>query len=172
MLRLIFFTYRLDFRCEPEVMQYWLTGRGIFYSWHQQIIAAMFFFFKKNAQGSCIVSPSTDGKIAGFFCSRLGFDVLYGSSHKSSIAVTRQALNRLKQSGRLCLVGDGSRGPAFILQPGLHYLSEKAQQPLIYVECSPSWALTFNKSWDRFQIPLPFSKITITLKSPALTTVN
>lgn len=165
-LRLLFYSYRIEVACAPETVKYLHEGNGIFYFWHQQIIAGMFFFFKYNAQGACIVSPSADGKIVGFICNKLGFNVLYGSSYKSSISVTRKALATLKESGRLCLVGDGSRGPAFQLQSGLSYLSAKSNRPLIFVECKPEKALTFNKSWDRFQLPLPLSKIYVKIHAP------
>lgn len=165
-LRLLFFTYRLEVTYAPGFKKHLENHTGIFYFWHQQIIAGMFFFFKSDAQGSCVVSPSSDGKIAGFICNKLGFNVLYGSAHKSSISVTRQSLMELNVNGKLCLIGDGSRGPAFQLQKGLTYLSEKSGKPLIYVDCKPQWALTFSKSWDQFQVPLPFSKINVTVHAP------
>lgn len=165
-LRCLFFTYRLEVVYAPGVKDHLNDHTGIFYFWHQQIIAGMFFFFKMNAQGSCVVSPSSDGKIAGFICQKLGFNVLYGSAHKSSISVTRQALMELSLKGSLCLVGDGSRGPAFQLQKGLMYLSQKSGKPLVFVDCKPKCAFTFIKSWDQFQVPLPFSKIVVTLHQP------
>jgi len=136
---------------------------GVFYFWHQHIVAGMFFFFKNRVQGSCVVSPSNDGKIVGSLCNRLGFNVLYGSAHKQPITLLRQTLSALKNDGRLCLVGDGSRGPAFVLQPGINYLAEKTGSRLMFVECSASRAIAFTKSWDQFKVPVPFSTITVTV---------
>ncbi len=162
-VRLLFLTYRLDVTYTAEARQVIKNSVGLFYFWHQQIVSGMFFFYSLRAQGACVVSPSNDGRIAGFICQKLGFDVLYGSSHKASIGVARQALATLRERGRLCLVGDGSRGPAFQLQRGVIYLAQKSGAPLVFVECRPQWAITFKKSWDKFQIPLPFSKISVTL---------
>lgn len=166
-LRLLFFTYRLDVSYKNKNVIPLDQQSGIFYFWHQQIIAGMFFFFKNRAQGACIASPSSDGKIAGYICQKLGFNVLYGSSHKASISVLRRSLMELSAKGRLCLVGDGSRGPAFKLQSGVTALASKANAPLVFVECHVSSALTFKKSWDQFKVPLPFSKISITVHEPA-----
>jgi lysophospholipid acyltransferase (LPLAT)-like uncharacterized protein len=143
-----------------------MTNTGIFYFWHQQIIAGMTLFFKIKATGHCVVSPSADGKFVGYVCQRLGFSVLYGSSHKAAVSLVRQALQVLKVNRQLCLVGDGSRGPAFRVQQGVRYLAAKTQVPLIFVECSSSWHLTFTKSWDKFQLPLPFSKIRVHVHAP------
>jgi len=160
-VRLLFMTYRL--RVEYKGVADASQIKGVVYFWHQQIIAGMYFFFKTRRTGACVVSPSNDGRMVGFVCQKLGFDVLYGSHHKETIKLVRSALNALKVSGRLCLVGDGSRGPAFQLQKGVSFLAEKSDTPLMYIECRPQWAFTFKKSWDKFQIPLPFSKIFVTV---------
>src|SRR3972149_7060837 len=151
-LRLLFFTYRLEIKTISGKKINIHEPQGIFYFWHQHILSGMFFFFKQRAQGACVVSPSGDGKFAGFICEKLGFTVLYGSGHKASITVTRQALAALKTTGRLCLVGDGSRGPAKQLQPGLLFLAKKSGQPLVFVDCQPARAVTVKKSWDQFKI--------------------
>ncbi len=160
-MRFLFATYRLHITYDPHLIQPLQKQPGIYYFWHQQIIAGMLFFFKSKSSGYCVVSPSNDGKFAGFACKKLGFNVLYGSSHKSSIKLLRQCLSVLNKNQQLCLVGDGSRGPAFTLQKGISYLATKSNLPLIFVDAKPQWAYTLKKSWDKFQIPLPFSKISI-----------
>lgn len=126
----------------------------------------MFFFFKTKSKGYCIASPSSDGKIAGFICEKFGFNVLYGSSTKSLLSLIKNSMNVLQERRQLCVVGDGSRGPAFKLQKGVSYLAKKNNLPLIFVECKPTRAITFKKSWDKFKIPLPFTTIHVTLHKP------
>jgi lysophospholipid acyltransferase (LPLAT)-like uncharacterized protein len=163
-LRLLFLTYRLEVVYATDDKKKLLDMHGVFYFWHQQIISGMYFFFKHHARGACVVSPSHDGMVAGYICQKLGFDVLYGSSHKSSVRLVRNALQELQRTGRLCLVGDGSRGPAFQLQPGISYLADKVGIPLVFIDCAPGWTYTFTKSWDQFKLPLPFSKIVVTVR--------
>ncbi len=168
LVRLLFLTYRLEASYHPSFRLPVNEAQGVFYFWHQNILSGMFFFFKTKSVGHCIISPSNDGRIAGFVCQRIGFNVLYGSSHKASIALVRQSIAALRQNKRLCLVGDGSRGPAFKLQPGISYLAEKSNLPVFFVDCTPSWAFTFKKSWDQFKIPLPFSKIIVRVHEPVM----
>ncbi|MCK4517618.1 DUF374 domain-containing protein [Candidatus Babeliales bacterium] len=158
-LRLLFATYRLRVTDETNKD----IANGVVYSWHQQIIPGMFFFFKRKILGHCVVSPSSDGQLAGFVTQKLGFTVLYGSPYKSPITLVRKALTVLKTEKRLCLVGDGSRGPAKKLQPGVTYLAKKSELPLIFIDCKSQWKITLKNTWDQLQIPLPFSKIFITV---------
>ncbi len=165
-LRALFSTYRLRVIYASGVQQPLTNQEGVFYFWHQHILSGMFFFHALKSQGACIVSPSGDGKIAGYLCQKLGFTVLYGSSFKSPITLLRGAFSALQGNRRLCMVGDGSRGPAFKLQPGVSYLAEKTDLPIIFVDCQPARAITFTKSWDQFKLPLPFTTITITVNTP------
>ncbi len=167
LIRILFMTYKIRITLDDFYKNKTLHDqKGIFYFWHQHIISGIYFFFKIKGKGSCIVSPSKDGKIAGFICSKLGFNVLYGSSTKSPIKLIKQSLTVLKQTKQLCVIGDGSRGPAFKLQKGLKYLADKNDIPLVFIECKPSRTLTLKKSWDQFKLPLPFSTISITVHKP------
>ncbi|MFA5075221.1 MAG: DUF374 domain-containing protein [Candidatus Babeliales bacterium] len=165
LIRLLFTTYRLKIENNKNLKTNLDDLCGVLYFWHQNIIAATFFFFKIKATGHCIISPSQDGKIMGFIATKLGFTVLYGSAYKQSIQLIRQSLNILKTDKKLCLVGDGSRGPAFKLQGGVIYFAKKSNLPLMFVECKSSKFVSIKKSWDNFQIPLPFSKIYIKINS-------
>ena len=160
-LRTLFATYRLNFTSDPDLNKNFSENIGVFYFWHQQTIAASYFLMKVKASRYCLVSSSNDGKLAGGVVKLFGFDVIYGSAFKNTIQVTRQALKILKNNQSFCIVGDGSRGPAFELKKGVPFLAIKANKPLFFVHSSSSWHFTFKKSWDKFQIPLPFSKINI-----------
>lgn len=167
LVRCLFLTYRLKFTCDDFYKNKELQKQhGVFYFWHQHIISGMFFFFKTNSKGYCIASPSSDGKIAGFICEKLGFNVLYGSSTKSLISLIKNSMSVLQERRQLCVVGDGSRGPAFKLQKGVSYLAKKNDLPLVFVECRVNRAITFKKSWDKFKIPLPFTTIHVRLHKP------
>jgi hypothetical protein len=139
-------------------------NNGIFYSWHKNIFAIAAFLSKNNFSLHCIASPSLDGRFLGALTERIGLKVLYGSAHKNPISLVRESIEILKNHGQLFVIGDGSRGPAEKLQPGVNYFSRKTGLPLIFINCKVSKKIVFKKSWDKFQLPLPFSKIYIELK--------
>lgn len=166
-IKLLINTYRIQITNKKATPIH--TFDGVFYTWHQNIIAATAFFVKQKSHIHCIVSPSHDGKIVGNIAQKLGLRVLYGSAHKNPISLTRKSLEVLKTEKKLFLIGDGSRGPAKKLQPGPIYLSKKTNLPLVFIDCKVQWCITLHKSWDKFQIPLPFSKIWIELKPCSFT---
>jgi Kdo2-lipid IVA 3' secondary acyltransferase len=158
LLRLLFLTYRIRVKNSLSYTE------GIFWTWHQDIVATTAFFSQASLSPYFIVSGSKDGRLAGSILERLGNKVLYGSAHKNPIAVTRQALTILQTNKQLFIVGDGSRGPAKQLQGGPIFLAQKANIPLIFINCEVSKKIVLKKTWDKFQIPLPFSTITISLE--------
>src|SRR3989304_5211471 len=76
-LRLLFWTYRLEIKNDLNTEKSINKVQGIFYFWHQNMIAVMFFFFKNKSPGYCVVSSSNDGKIIGFISKKLGFKVIW-----------------------------------------------------------------------------------------------
>lgn len=166
-LRLLFITYRLRKTKEKANL-----NKGVFYFWHQNIIAVMFFLFKNKYIGHYIISPSNDGKIIGFVAKKLGLKVIYGSAYKNALKSIRTSLDILDLNKRIVIIGDGSRGPAFELQRGVIYLAAKSELSLVFIDCKSEWTITFNKSWDKFKIPLPFSKIRVKVHTPVLPSID
>ena len=159
-ISLLFITYRLKLKSFSDSQRF---GDGLICCWHQNILAAAAFFMKNDKGGHCIASPSADGKFAGAVAKMLGFKVLYGSPNKSSTYLIRNSIKVLNKYKRLILVADGSRGPAKKLQRGIGYLSRKTNSPIFFIDCESKWKISL-PSWDKFQIPLPFSKILIDVK--------
>jgi lysophospholipid acyltransferase (LPLAT)-like uncharacterized protein len=171
-IKLLFLTYKLKIEPQTNKPINQIFEKGIFYFWHQNIISVAFFFFKKKIVGHCIISPSKDGKIIGFIAQKLGFKVVYGSAYKNTITLVRKTLDILDLNKKIAIVGDGSRGPAKKLQRGVIYFASKSKLPLIFIDCHPSIAIKFNNSWDKFKIPLPFSKIYVKVQTPTYSSID
>jgi lysophospholipid acyltransferase (LPLAT)-like uncharacterized protein len=60
---------------------------------------------------------------------------------------------------------DGPRGPARVAQPGAVWLAKATGNPVLpfHVEASSHWIL---RSWDRTQIPKPFSTVALAVGEP------
>ena len=110
-------------------------------------------------------SQSDEGLISGRLQELMGFRVIYGSSElgrgkRGARSATMKLLKALKEGSSVGITVDGPIGPAFKVQKGILYLSQKTKRPIVPVVARVSRAIVFN-SWDRFTIPLPFSKVTI-----------
>ncbi|MFP4165056.1 MAG: lysophospholipid acyltransferase family protein [Chitinispirillaceae bacterium] len=131
--------------------------------WHSRLLVSSFVFRKTGK--SAVVSSSKDGRMAADVAMKWGHEIIYGSSSRGGLAALRQCVKVLKNRGSIAITPDGPRGPREVVKPGVAQISIMSGAPVvpISVNCSRAWHL---KSWDRFLIPTPFSKVTITLGEP------
>ena len=60
---------------------------------------------------------------------------------------------------------DGPRGPRYEVQEGALSLAQLTGLPIVPFACNLGWKIRL-KSWDRFQIPLPFSRCEMIFEQP------
>ena len=109
-----------------------------------------------------MVSSSEDGNILAQTLEQLGFSLIRGSSSRGGDEVKRAMQHSLQREEIVALTPDGPRGPANEYKFGMLRLASENHYPLVFADiCHTStWKL---KSWDRFEIPKPFSKTTVKL---------
>lgn len=132
--------------------------------WHNCLIAAPLnkVKFSGKAPASALASASKDGAVIESVISHFGVKTVRGSSSRRGVAALIALKKALKAGEQLFVTPDGPRGPRYHLQPGVIKLAQSSGAPIIPVRFthSSSWRV---KSWDRFHIPKPFSRITIHL---------
>jgi lysophospholipid acyltransferase (LPLAT)-like uncharacterized protein len=112
-----------------------------------------------------MISENFDGEWIARIIERFGFRTSRGSTSHGG----RRALLRLKREMDRGLPAgfavDGPRGPARTVQPGAVWLAKLTGNPVVpfHMEASSYWSLT---SWDRTQIPKPFSTVAIAVGAP------
>ncbi|MGE9289910.1 MAG: lysophospholipid acyltransferase family protein [Puniceicoccales bacterium] len=130
--------------------------------WHNHIFLAVIGKkkFKRPYRMSAIASTSRDGAWPAAIFQMMGTTIIRGSAHRRGVRAAREMLAVHRSGEDLCLTPDGSRGPIYHLRPGAVFLSKQAQSPLILVSATfhRAWRL---KSWDRFYLPKPFSRIDV-----------
>ncbi len=128
----------------------------IFLVWHGRIFIVPYFFRRRGIMP--LISPSEDGEIAAQIMERWGYKVLRGSSSHAIIKAWNQMKGELDQGGELIIVPDGPRGPNRKLKPGCIKLAQETGADLIPFTFSSS-RKRFLKSWDRFLMFHPFSRV-------------
>lgn len=130
--------------------------------WHNCLFAAPLTKtrFSGSAPASALASASRDGAVIESIVSSFGVKTIRGSSSRRGVAALIALKKALKAGEHLFVTPDGPRGPVYQLQPGVVKLAQSSGAPIIPVrfEHSSSWRL---KSWDKFHIPKPFSKVVI-----------
>ena len=107
-----------------------------------------------------IISASKDGAwLVGFF-ELMGIKAIRGSSSWGA----REAANAMIKTARagydLGITPDGPRGPIYSFKPGGLIIARRAKLPMLLVGMEFTRVKQL-RSWDRFIIPWPFSKVTV-----------
>lgn len=118
-----------------------------------------------GTEASALVSQSRDGAILTELLERWGYRVVRGSSSKSGRDAL-DALTELASNSLVLITPDGPRGPAGKFKAGAVVAAQRAGVPLVLCGVEFSAAYRFSKSWDRFALPLPFSKIILRYSQP------
>ena len=113
-----------------------------------------------------MASKSPDGEIIATFLALWGFKAARGSSSKGGDLAVLEFLEALKGAPGGALTPDGPRGPARRCKRGILTLAEQGDT-LILPSSSSSSRPRFLNSWDRFLLPLPFSRCVVVF-APAL----
>jgi lysophospholipid acyltransferase (LPLAT)-like uncharacterized protein len=131
--------------------------------WHGRILPATYYFRRRGIV--VITSENFDGEWIAGIIERFGFGTARGSTSRGA----RKALLQLKRdmaAGKPAgFTLDGPRGPARKAQPGAVWLAKATGNPVLpfHLEADRYWTVN---SWDRTQIPKPFSTVAISMGEP------
>jgi lysophospholipid acyltransferase (LPLAT)-like uncharacterized protein len=132
--------------------------------WHNRLLIFPFVLrrFFPNRGGAALISASRDGDLLADAIKRFDFAVVRGSSSRLGASAILQLTDVLASGRDVVITPDGPRGPAYELGPGIIFLAQKSGAAVLPVnmEYSSCWRL---KSWDRFILPRPFSKVRIVI---------
>jgi lysophospholipid acyltransferase (LPLAT)-like uncharacterized protein len=147
------------------------AGQAIYCVWHNRLALSMrayFSYIQHHRRGhslAAVVSASKDG---GFLAAILeGFTVqpVRGSSSRRGPQALLELTSWAGKGYDLAITPDGPRGPCYRVREGVISLAQLTGLPIIPFSCHLSGKIRV-KSWDRFQIPIPFSRCKMLLGEP------
>lgn len=134
--------------------------------WHNRIIAITLTFMRHYPDGrkgvSVLTSPSKDGEILAQVMAAFGMGSIRGSSSRRGSRAVLECARHLESGADLAVTPDGPKGPRYSLGPGLILLAQKTHARILPVHARFSNAIEL-KTWDGFRIPLPFSRVDVTI---------
>src|ERR1044071_535108 len=155
-------------RFDVEGREHWdEAARGgrppIYPCWHDRIFAGTYFF--RGRRIVIMTSRSFDGEYIARFIQRLGYGAVRGSSTRGGVGALVE-LSRIVPRG--CPAGfsaDAPRAPRHVAKMGAVLLAKKTGQAVLPfgVNAERFWSL---RSWDRMQIPKPFSRVRVRFAPP------
>jgi lysophospholipid acyltransferase (LPLAT)-like uncharacterized protein len=137
--------------------------RPIMAFWHGRILTATYYF--RNRAIVVMISENFDGEWIARIIQAFGYGTSRGSTSRGGQRALLQLKRQMEAGKPAGFAVDGPRGPARKVQPGVVWLAKLTGNPVVpfHMEASSYWSLG---SWDRTQIPKPFSTVALTVGAP------
>ena len=167
-IRLCIRTWRLRWQDLPTGKR---PERPVIYAlWHNRIpIGLACFEFSKSVWQddniAAMISASRDGGFITNIVQRFGMQSIRGSTSRRGPQALLEATSWLERDYSVAITPDGPRGPVYKVQDGIIQLSKLTGRPVIPVSTFTHWKIHL-KSWDRLQIPLPFTRCDVRFGEP------
>ena len=144
------------------------SGRPVLFAlWHGELLPLL--WHQRGRGVAVVISEHRDGEIIAQIAHSLGYRTVRGSSSRGASRALLGLAREIEAGHDGAITPDGPRGPARVFAPGAAVAAQRTGAPIVPIRASASraWRL---KSWDRFLIPKPFARVTVTIGP--LTQVN
>ena len=137
--------------------------RPIMAFWHGRVLTATYYF--RNRGIVVMISENFDGEWIARIIESFGYGTSRGSTSRGGQRALLQLKREMEDGKPAGFAVDGPRGPARRVQPGVVWLAKLTGNPIVpfHMEASSYWSLG---SWDRTQIPKPFSTVALAVGTP------
>lgn len=164
LIRIFFTTLRLHLKDHSGFTKNPPDFPVIIALWHNRIFAVILAYLRKypvDRRGLFILtSPSRDGEILTEVMATFCIGSIRGSTSRRGSQALLELTTKLQQGFDIAITPDGPRGPQYYLHPGLLLLARTTGARILPIHAHFSHAITL-KSWDKFRIPLPFSRVDV-----------
>ncbi len=133
--------------------------------WHGSMLPIWWAF--RGLRPTAMVSASRDGALLAQLLQDWNYRTVRGSSSQGGSAALSD-LVRAAHDHVVMLTPDGPRGPSQEMKPGAVVAAQRAGVPLLLVAARVSRSKIFERSWDRFVLPLPFATVTLVIDVPCM----
>jgi len=140
------------------------AGKRIIYAfWHNRIFLATWFWRHRGIV--VMTSQSFDGECIARFIQRFGYGAARGSSTRGGHRALLMMAACLHRGLDVAFTLDGPRGPVYVAKKGAVMLAKLTGQAILpfHIAAEAFWEAP---SWDRFQIPKPFTRAVVLLGPP------
>jgi len=170
--RLVLHTARYQIEGQKHVDRVHAAGRPlIIAAWHGMTMMLMGYLYSREdlSRYVSVVPDDPRGEVLSIFARRLGSTATFPISMEANSMVAARRLlamiRQMKQGNSLYLNPDGPDGPTHEPKKGVVFIARKAGALIIPTGAFTTTAYHIPR-WDRYTIPLPFSRIAILLAEP------
>src|SRR5262245_4845371 len=135
--------------------------------WHGRILSGTWVF--RNRGIVVMASANFDGQWISRIIRRFGFGAVAGSTSRGGARALVEMKREIERGNPVAFTLDGPRGPARVAQPGAVWLAGATGSPILsfHAESTEAWT---TRSWDKTQVPKPFSTVALAIHAPIFVT--
>jgi lysophospholipid acyltransferase (LPLAT)-like uncharacterized protein len=135
----------------------------IYTLWHNRVFLGTHFWQRRRIV--VMTSQSFDGEYIARFIKRFGFGAARGSSTRGGTGAIVEMVRLMRAGCPTAFTIDGPKGPRYVAKMGAVLLAKKTGQPILPFTITTSRHWEAN-SWDRFQVPKPFTRALVSIAAP------
>jgi lysophospholipid acyltransferase (LPLAT)-like uncharacterized protein len=136
----------------------------IYTFWHNRVFLSTYFWQKRRIV--VMTSQSFDGEYIARFIQRFGYGAARGSSTRGAVGAIIEMSRLMRAGSPTAFTIDGPKGPRYIAKMGAVLLAKKTGQPVLPFTINAQRFWEARRSWDGFQVPLPFSRAHVIIAPP------
>jgi lysophospholipid acyltransferase (LPLAT)-like uncharacterized protein len=137
----------------------------LFVIWHNRLFigAELSRRHRPGRPLHCLISASKDGAWLAACFEHAGVRTIRGSSSRGGREAAAGLVRVLRSGHDAGITPDGPRGPRYVFKPGALIVARRAGARVMAlgVAYESAWRL---RSWDRFFLPRPFSRVHLVLR--------
>ena len=160
-------TLRVEFINKEIIDKLKQQNKNIIYVfWHGQQF--LMVYNHRKSKIAIMTSLSKDGEIQTKILELFGYKCIRGSSSKGGDQALRNMVRAIKAGHDCAFAIDGPRGPIYKAKPGAVFLAKLSSAVILPVSCSVRYSKIFEKAWDKYILPYPFSKAVLIYGNPII----
>lgn len=134
----------------------------IFAAWHNRLALSLMLYeyYVRRPQPqrklTCLVSASKDGGLLARVMELFHIEPTRGSSSRRGAQALRELVALGDRGYDIAITPDGPRGPCYVVRDGVIATAQLTGMTIVPASYHLNWKIRL-KSWDRFQLPLPFA---------------
>ena len=135
----------------------------IYTFWHNRVLLSTYFWQRRRIV--VMTSRSFDGEYIARFIQRFGYGAARGSSTRGATGAVVEMVRLMRAGCPTAFTIDGPKGPPHVAKMGAVLLAKKTGQPILPFTITARHCQA-KRSWDGFQVPLPFSRARVNIAPP------
>ena len=162
-VRIYLTTLRVSLRIDPALDP---SGRKpwILCFWHGEQLPLL--AWRRRRTTVALVSHSLDGQMQARALRLQGLSIERGSTSRGAVRGLVAVVRRLKSGADAAFAVDGPRGPRFSVKSGARAAARLSGGLLVPMGSAAPRGITLERAWDKFRVPLPFSRVGVCLGAP------